>query len=95
MQKRSRRPQGIGTRKISISTTPADLAVVVAIAKRRHRGNVSAVFHDMVATLRRQQALDRLIESFGGEPATEAELDALRAEIAAAPLPKRRRRPAA
>lgn len=94
MQKRARRPHGIKSRKISVSLSEADLELVVAFAEQRHRGNVSAAFHDMVDTLRRQQALDHLIESFGGAPATKAELDALRAEIAAAPLPRRRRRAA-
>lgn len=96
MQKKTRRPHGIGTRKISVSITEADLRVVTAQAKRLYRGNVSAVLHDMVETLRRQRALDELIESFGSAPATEAELEALRAEIAAgAPKRDRRRRPAA
>lgn len=97
MQRKTRRPPGIGSRKISVSITEADLRVVTAQAKRLHRGNVSAVLHDMVETLRRQHALDELIESFGAAPASEAELDALRTEIAAsAPARReRRRRPAA
>ena len=97
MQKKTRRPHGIGTRKISVSITEADLRVVTAQAKRLHRGNVSAVLHDMVETLRRQHALDELIESFDASPATETELDALRTEIGANARAKRdrRRRPAA
>jgi hypothetical protein len=94
MQKRARRPQGIHTRKISVSITEDDLALITRRAKRLHRGNVSAVVHEMVAALRREEALDRLLASFDGAPPTPEELHQLREEIAAAPT-GRKRRPAA
>lgn len=95
MQPRARRPHGIGTRKISVSVTEDDLKVLVARAKRAHRGNVSAVLHDLVTTLRREEAMDRLLAKLGADSVTEDELQRLRDEIAAAPLVRSKRRPAA
>ena len=91
MEKRSRRAQGIGTKKISVSVTAEDLKVLVARAKSTHRGNVSAVLHEMVEVLRRQQALDRLLARLGGNDVTDGQLDSLRNEIlGASPRAKRR-----
>ena len=95
MQKRSRRPHGIGAEKISVSVTREDLAVLRRRAKLAHGGNVSAVLHDMVATLRREEAMDRLLAKFGGDRVTDAQLQSLREEIAAAALPRARRGTAA
>lgn len=81
MQKRSRRPHGAKTRKISISVSENDLELLTARAKRAHRGNVSAVIHEMALVLRRQEAADELLELLGGDRVTEAEMDAIRAEI--------------
>jgi hypothetical protein len=94
MKPRSRRPHGIASKKISISVSEDDLAVLVARAGRLHRGNVSAVVHEMVAALRRQDAQDELLAMLGGSRVSDAEVQALREEIAG--LPRRgKRRPAA
>jgi hypothetical protein len=94
MQKtvRGRRPHGIRSRKISVSVSRDDLAVLAARAKRLHRGNLSAVVHEMVAALRRQEAADRLLEMLGGDRVTEADIDAIRKEMDGVPAEARRRR---
>lgn len=95
MQKGARRPHGIRSRKISVSVSEDDLAVLLARAKRVHRGNVSAVVHDMVVALKREQALDELLGVLGGDRVTAEEMSKLREEIAAAkPAPRKRRRAA-
>lgn len=95
MQSRTRRAHGIGTKKISVSVSEADLAVLTARARRLHRGNMSAVVGEMVATLRREEALDELLTTLGGPTLDENALQKLRDEIAAAPTKARRRRTAA
>ena len=88
---RSRRPHGLRTQKISISVSKDDLRLMTERARRVHRGNLSAVVHEMAETLRRKEALVALLDDFGGEPSTAAELQALRDEIAHAPTGKPRR----
>jgi hypothetical protein len=95
MEKAARRPHGIRSRKISVSVSAEDLAVLSARAKRMHRGNLSAVVHDMVVTLKREQALDELLGVLGADRVTEAEKQRLREEIAAAKPGPRKRRSAA
>jgi hypothetical protein len=95
MEQRARRPHGIRSRKISVSVSEDDLKVLSARAKRMHRGNLSAVVHEMVATLKREEALDEVLEMLGGGKVTEVDLQELRKEIAAAPTGPRKRRPAA
>lgn len=95
MQKRSRRPHGSLTKKISVSVTAEDLLLLSTRARRDHRGNVSAVLHDLVETLRREQALDVLLAERGGHRVTDDDVRRLRDEILAAPLPTSRRRPRA
>ncbi len=56
MQPSSRRPHGIRSRKISVSVTAEDLRVLIARARRDYGNNVSAVIHDLVETLRREEA---------------------------------------
>jgi hypothetical protein len=72
-----------------------DLKILSARAKRMHRGNLSAVVHEMVAALKREEALDELLETLGGDRVTEEEMQRLRNEIAAAPTGPRKRRSAA
>jgi hypothetical protein len=60
-----------------------------------HHGNLSAVVHEMVAALKREEALDELLGMLGGEPVTEEEMQKLRNEMAAAPTGRRKRRSAA
>ena len=95
MERRTRRPHGIRSRKISVSVSEEDLKVLTARAKRMHRGNLSAVVHDMVAALKREEALDELLGMLGGDRVTEEEMQKLRNEIAAAPPGPRKRRSAA
>lgn len=95
MHTRGRRAQGIRTRKISISVTEDDLKVLSSRARRVHRGNVSAVVHEMVAALRREEALDELLRTLGAGRVTASEMAALRSEVAGANGRSRKRRPAA
>ena len=95
MKKGTRRPHGIRSRKISVSVSEEDLAVLSARAKRMHRGNLSAVVHDMVVALKREQALDELLGVLGGDRVTAEEMLKLRQEIAATKPGPRRRRAAA
>lgn len=83
------------SQKISVSVSAADLAVLTARARRLHRGNVSAVVSEMVATLRREEALDDLLATWPGAPPSEAELQQVRQELADAPSGRRKRRRAA
>lgn len=84
MQKRTRRPHGIKTSKISISVSAEDLKVLQKEAKRTHAGNVSAVIHELLAALRRREAAERVSKKLGGDKVTEAEKQSIRDEIAAA-----------
>jgi hypothetical protein len=95
MQARTRRPHGIRSRKISVSVSADDLRVLSARAKRMHRGNLSAVVHEMVAALKREEALDELLEVLGGTSVTAEEMQKLRSEVAATPTGPRKRRSAA
>ena len=94
MQTRSRRPRGIHSKKISVSVSAEDLVVLAARAKRVHGGNISAVLHDLVDTLRREQAADEVLEMLGGAPVTPAQMQDVRNELYGAKR-RRRRRPAA
>lgn len=91
MQKRSRRPHGIGTRKISVSVAAEDLKLLTARARRDHRGNVSAVLHDLVDVLRREQAMDRLLDRLGADRIPEADVEAAHAELFGPRRPTKRR----
>ncbi len=95
MQRSSRRPHGIQSSKISISVSAEDLKTLSAQAKRLHRGNVSALVHDMIAALKRGQAADDLLDLLGGEAVTERDIQAVRDEVASAPTKRRRPRRAA
>jgi hypothetical protein len=64
-------------------------------ADRLYRGNVSALVHDMVAALKREQAADELLEILGSERVTEREIQAVRDEVASATVKRRKRRRAA
>jgi hypothetical protein len=83
MQTRGRRSHGIKSKKISISVSEGDLKILVGRARRLHRGNLSAVVHDMIADLARGEAADALLRDLGGERVSEAEMEAIRKEITA------------
>jgi hypothetical protein len=53
------------TEKVSVSVNKADLAMLKKRAKRLHGGNVSAVFADLVAEIRRREAWDRAVVWYG------------------------------
>ena len=88
-------PTALTDRKISISVSADDLKTLSSQAKRLHRGNVSALVHDVIAALKRGQAADDLLDLLGGETVTERDIQAVRDEIAGAPTRPRRRHRAA
>ena len=90
---KSRRPRGIRTKKISVSVSADDLLLLSARAKRAHDGNISAVVHELVDRMRREQAADDVLEMLGGK-VSGAEMDAVRAEIHARSGKRKRRRAA-
>jgi hypothetical protein len=53
------------TRKVSLSVNKADLAVLKKRAKRLHGGNVSAVFAELIAEIKRQEAWERATAWYG------------------------------
>jgi hypothetical protein len=96
MLKRARRPHGIRSRKISISISEEDLRLLGARAHRLYRDNLSAVIHELAESLRRREALEKILSTWGRSHHSEVELDAIRDEMQAAPArgglrPRRRR----
>ena len=81
------------TKTLTISVDAAAERFVRAEADRRYGGNVSQLFAELLREAERFAAMDRVIESSGHPRPTDAELDALRAEISGTP-PKRKRRAA-
>jgi hypothetical protein len=75
-----------------VSVSAEDLETLSLQAKRLHRGNVSALVHDMIVALKRGQAADDLLDLLGGNAVTEGDIQAVRDEVAAAPTKHRRRR---
>ena len=53
------------TRKVSLSVNSADLAMLKKRAKRLHGGNVSAVFADLIAEIKRREAWERAVAWYG------------------------------
>lgn len=62
------------TRKVSLSVHEEDFAVLKERAKRLHHGNVSAVFAELIATIKRQEAWVKATAWYG-EPITLSEQD--------------------
>lgn len=91
MKPRSRRPNGIRSRKISVSVSDDDFRVLTARAKRLYRGNLSAVVHEMAAAVKREEAADELLAMLGGDRISDSDMAEIRAEVAAAPLGRRKR----
>lgn len=89
----TRRPGKTAT--ISISVDQETQRVLRAEADRSYGGNVSALVAAIAKEVKRQSALDWLLQRSGALPSTDAERDALLAEIDGAPAPKKRRRNAA
>ena len=53
------------TKKVSLSVNREDLAVLKNRAKRLHGGNVSAVFAELIAEIKRREAWDRAVAWYG------------------------------
>ena len=53
------------TQKVSLSVHDDDLAMLKARARRLHGGNVSAVFAELIATARRQEAWAKAVAWYG------------------------------
>src|SRR5262249_28648485 len=92
MMKHGRRPNGIRSTKISISVSTDDLKVLTRHAKREYGGNVSAVVHQLIAGLKRREAMDRLLKELGGDRVTEEAMQAIRDEVAGRVPPHRPRK---
>lgn len=88
-----RRPGKTAT--ISISVDEETKRVLKAEAKRSYGGNVSALVAAIAKEAKRQSALDWLLQRSGTSRMSEAERDALLAEIDDRRTPKSRRRRAA
>jgi hypothetical protein len=54
------------TEKVSLSINREDLAVLKKRAKRLHGGNVSAVFAELIAEIKRREAWERAVKWYGG-----------------------------
>jgi hypothetical protein len=81
------------TRKVSLSVNKADLAVLKKRAKRLHGGNVSAVFAELIAEIRRQEAWERATAWYG-EPVvlSDGERETIDRELLGGERPKSARR---
>jgi len=53
------------TSKVSLSVHCDDLAMLKRRAKRLHGGNVSAVFAELIAAIKRQEAWDEAVAWYG------------------------------
>ena len=76
-----------GTKKVTISLRPADLDVMTRFAQRRHAGNLSGAFADLIAHATRLEAMDRVLADL--PPASPAGLDRLEEELARPPAQRR------
>ena len=61
MKKIKRAPMG-GTKKVTISLRAADLDVMTRLAARRHGGNLSGAFAELIGHATRLEAMDRVLE---------------------------------
>lgn len=61
MKKLKRAPMG-GTKKVTISLRAADLDVMTRLAARRHGGNLSGAFAEVIEHATRLEAMDRVLE---------------------------------
>ena len=84
------------TRKVSLSVNREDLAMLKNRAKRLHGGNVSAVFADLIAEIRRREAWDRAVAWYGEPLAlTDAEKTVIDRELLGTARKRPRKRRAA
>jgi hypothetical protein len=80
------------TQKVSLAVNREDLAVIKKRAKRLHGGNVSAVFADLIAEIKRREAWDRALAWYG-EPIhlSPAERETIDRELLGGARPKKSR----
>jgi len=83
------------TATFSVSVDEETQRILKTEARRNYGGNVSALVSAIAKEAKRQSALDWLLQRSGAATMTDAERDALLAEIDGKPMPKRRRRRAA
>lgn len=79
-----------GTVKVTISLKPADAEAMKRFAKRRHGGNLSGAFAELIDDATRLEAMDRVLEELP-HPTTQG-LARLETELAAPLEPPRARK---
>jgi hypothetical protein len=79
------------TATFSISVDSETQRILKEEARRSYDGNVSALVSAIAKEAKRQSALDWLLQRSGASPMTNAERDALLAEIDGRPASKRKR----
>jgi hypothetical protein len=89
----------VATRKVTISLRATDLEVMNRLAARRHRGNLSGAFAELIGHAARLEAMDRVLErlpepSAAGLAQLEEELAAPLKPPVAAKRVKRRKKAA-
>jgi hypothetical protein len=87
--KSARRPPTGGTKKVTISLRSSELDVMRRLAKRRHAGNLSAAFAELIGHATRLEAMDRVLEAL--PPPSPDGLGQLERELAAPLDPPRLR----
>jgi len=80
------------TKTTSFSLDDETLRNLKALAKRRHKGNVSALLAEVAAHEVKLAAAERYFEKYGVPPLTEAQVARVEAEWRAALRPRSRRR---
>ncbi len=77
------------TDKVSLSVRRGDLAIIKARAKRLHGGNVSAVFAELIAEIKRREAWDRAVAWYGHPiELADAEREAIDRELLGTARPR-------
>ena len=83
------------TKKVSLSVHADDLKMLKQRAKRLYDGNVSALFTDLIATVKRQEAWEKAVAWYGKSVVvTDEERDDIDRELlggAPAKIPRTRR----
>ena len=79
MERRTRRPGA--TETIGISVDPETKKTLKALAREKHRGNVSALIAEMTTDAVRKAAFERAWQWYGGPEPTPEERAQIRAEL--------------
>ncbi len=81
------------TRKISLSVDEGDYVLIKNRAQRLHEGNVSAVFAEMIALMKREEGWAKMVAWYGKPiEMTPEERDEIDAELLGRPVRKTRRK---